>query len=494
MDRRAFLATSAAALPVFTAGCSDRVPGSTSSSDPSENTTDDSPPNAAVDGPWQPFDSLPNLPDSPPFASFETAPLTVATPTRGVSTNDRFRLAVRSIDGATADAPARIEAVISNRQPFEQTIRSRRLLLLDSPTTVTSDDQETVYLAPAENHPLAEQVPEYTQDEHGRWRLTATGDDWYPDQITAPGNSGFIASYYLLGQPDEGERPVEPGRYQTSWRGDPFTVAVWPTDQPGPAERSALVGTDVPPLHADRQIEWFHEATEQTEAYLQPGRESVSLPAAIDATFINRSTEPAGGNPHYWRLHKLVDDEWYPVEPWGWTQPYHSIPPGGNDHTRLALFNDNPIDGLNARTVGYIGGGRYAYEIAYSVGEQTHAFCFDVDASDITIAAPADAVFIEGGAQQVIELPDYSSARRPTTVTIERWDVAPPEDRIIPEQLPRETFVVYRTALSQFTDGVEEVAVKTSRSRAPRTDSDETSTQFEYEGETYEVKLTVEDA
>lgn len=493
MNRRSFLTACGAAVALSVVGCLDD-PDNEPQDTPPDNSSDTAGSAEQDSGPWRPNTELPELPPGPPVASFETEPLTVGVPDDGVSTNDRFRVAVRSVEGATEEHPAAVAIVLSNRHAFEQTIRPRRLLVLDDPTVLRNGDRGTMVLAPTEAHPLAEQPPAYEQDDTGRWRVSETGGDWYPDQLTVPPESGLVASYHLLGPAERSEPVIEPGRYETNWRGNSLGFAVWPTNQPGPSETAAFAGADPGPLDDNDQMAWYHDAAAVTETYLRPSQESVSLPAAVDATFVNHSTEAAGGNPAQWRLHKRVDGTWYPIEPWEWADPYQSIPPGGQDETRLALFAGDPIDIGGARTVGHLGPGQYAYEIGFSVEDETHAFLIDVDAPELPIDPPDDATLVEDGEQRVVQGPDYAAARRRATLTLERVDNADPQVRILPEQLPRRPFLAYRSGFPMFEDGVEQVTVRTTRRNVRQVlEADTESLRFRYDGRTYEAAVTVDD-
>lgn len=504
MDRRRFLGGTVAAVALPVAGCigtpgsSDDPPGSDTSDDTDDR--DDEPPDEdppAGNGIWQPLDDLPEPPEERPVVDFETAPLTAAIPRGRRSTGDRFTVTLHPAEGATADSPATVTVAVANRQSFEQTIRPHRLLVLDDPPVFRTQAHDSIYLVPSEDHPLAETTPGYSRDEDGRWRVESVGEDWFPETITAPPESGFVATYYLLGHHDREEPPIEAGRYRLRWRDGGFTVAVWPTDAPGPDERSSFADVSPPAIPNADEMAWHHDATRETGRYLLPSRETVDLPGAVSVDLYNYSRETMGGNPYYWRLYKLVDGEWYPISPWGWNQPFQELPPGSLADERLVLFHGEPIRLQGPRTVGHLGGGRYAYEVDFSAGEGTHATLLDVEAPALEVEPEPDAAVVETGETVVVELPNYADARRPGTLTVDRVDAEPAaaDRRLIPEQLPRRPHRAIRNALTQFAAGVDRVEVRTNRGTAlgPLGYDEGETTTIAYRGTVYELSGSLEE-
>ncbi len=104
--------------------------------------------------------------------------------------------------------------------------------------------------------------------------------------------------------------------------------------------------------------------------FLEPSAESVTAPAKIEFDLVNHGRESLSGNPYYWRLYKLVDDRWFPVDPWEFPLPLGSVQPGDVDETELFLYDGDPVDRQGSRTVGHLGGGQYAYAVGYSVGRR----------------------------------------------------------------------------------------------------------------------------
>lgn len=489
-SRRAFLAA-AGASAVGVAGClgdnNDDPPGN------GGNDSESSLFNDIPDDVWKPLDDLPDLRDRT-VVDFGNAPLTAAVSGHGIRTEDRFYVTLDFQSAASDVAPAVVTALVVNRQPFRQTIRSRRLAVFDNPPLGRTIDRDVAYLAPTADHPLAESVPAIEQDDAGRWRVDAIDEDWFPETVTAPAESGFVAEYYLLGHHQLDEPPIGPGYYQFASRDD-LEVAVWPTDEPGPEVDSQFTGTAPPALPDEEPMAWYHDASPDTEVFLEPSQETVSPPEIIEFTFTNHGRERASGNPHYWRLYKLLDEEWFPVDPWWWTLPLGSVGPGGRRESALAIFHGKSISCKGAREVSHLGGGTYAYEVGFSLGDETHSAMFVVKAPALEVQPQADIQIEVDGETIEVTHPDYKEGSRPTTVTI--TPAGSDEDvdlRLIPEQLPRHPFQVFRNSLPLFEPNIEEVRVRTSRGIALRPfwyDEDESLT-LQYDESTYRATAEVE--
>lgn len=436
---------------------------------------------------WQDREELrPDGRPEPTAVTFETAPITAAVPRGQVRTNDGMQVTIDFERGATSSEPATLETRIVNTQPYEQTVRARRLLVLDSRPKLRTRDRETVYLAPTDDHPLAESVPTTERDDDGRWRLRRGSGDWFPETVTFGPEQGFTASYHLVAGGSHDDPPVVPGRYRTTWRDGSLTVAVWPTDEPGPAGDTQFAGADPPALPRKEEMAWYHEATSETGVFLRPDTEAVELPAAVSFEFINHSHEQARGNPFFWRIHKLVDGQWLSVHPWAWNQPDQQIPPGGREESTLGLYHGEPVSEGVSRTVGHLGGGRYAYETGYAAGSETHAVMLEVGAPAVTVDIEPDAVRLSDTDPTTVVLPNHEDARRPAKVVVEPTSSEDGE-RVIPEQLPRRPFRALRNALPLLVEGADSVEVRTDRGTALRQFGYEEDVErtVEYLGETY---------
>lgn len=308
----------------------------------------------------------------------------------------------------------------------------------------------------------------------------------------------ITGEYHLLGHHLADEPPIRAGRYRFGWRETAFEVAVWSTDEPGPDGASQFAGESVADFPDAGEVRWYHDATPATEAYLEPDEERIEAPGKLEFTLVNHSREAMGGNPYQWRLYKSVGGEWLPVYPWAWNAPYATRGPGIVDETTLQCYHGDPVPCEGSRTVGYLGGGRYAYSVGYSRGEEIHAAMFDLEAPALDVALEADADVDDGWEETVVTLPNYADARKPATFTVTRVD-AKGEDRLIPEQLPRRPFRAFRNALPLFSDedrtALERVRVRTDRGTALGPfDYEEGETRIvEFDGQTLAVTAELED-
>jgi len=490
MHRRRLLAALAAgvSLPGCTALSDDPAPAT--ADDPSTDAPPESPTATPRDDGRDPEAVAEELLADPTVVEFETAPLTAALFGNRLRIEERITAAIDFTAPATPESPATIGCVVQNRMSYEQTFSPRRLPFFDDPTTGRTDGHDTVYLAPTENNELAERVPGRSRDADGRWRVDGVGDDWYPSQVTLGPEEALLGEFHLLGYHQSDEPPVRPGTYRFSWREASFHVAVWPTESPGPTERSRFAGADVPDLPRDGPTAWFHEADAETEVYLAPSTEAVDAPARIDFELVNRAHERLGGNPYYWALRKLVDGEWYRVAPWAYPAPLSRVSPGATDESSLHVFTGEPVPCEGAREVGFLGGGRYAYTVGFSRGDETHAAVFDLDAPSLEVP-PENGLDVTreagDGERIVVESPRYEEARTPARFTVTRADSA--ADRLLPEQLPRHPNRAFRNTLPLFEPGVEAVELLTDRGTALRSVEyeDGESRRVVYEGEAFEA-------
>ncbi|OIB55597.1 hypothetical protein [Natrialba sp. SSL1] len=461
---------------------------------------------------------------------FETAPLT-AVVTGSVRTEDGLGATLDFDEPATASSPATLSGVVTNHHDYEQTFDPTRLVVLDDPPASRSsgDANDAVYLVPTAEHPLAETVPSSSQDD-GRWRVDTVHGDWYPETLTLEPGERLECEYHLLGHHERASQPIEAGRYEFSAQESGFAVAVWPTDAPGPDGDSQFSGTDVPalPESLDEEgteaadLHWYHEATPETPVYLEPDQEAVTAPARIEFDLVNHSDEFLSGNPHRWRLSKLVAGEWHRIAPDVTPDPLSWVAPGTVTTSTLDLYDGRPIDRDRSRTVGYLGGGRYAYSVGYSADDETHAALFDLDASPLAVELESDAIVDDAGngtaADRVVRLPNYEDARRPATLTVTRvgsgstpdadasTDTEPQtgdastdtdtdtDAHLIPEQLPRRRFRSFRNTLPLFDDdGIDRVVLETDRGTALRWFGYEEATRtVSYKGTVFEVTGALE--
>ena len=421
---------------------------------------------------------------------FETAPLTVALYGRR-RINGRVRATYGISEPATADSPAVVHALVENGGGFERTFALRRIPgFWNPPSARGEDDRGTVYLAPTENHDLAESVPEVRRDEAGRWRLADDGREWLPERLTLEPDEAVLGEYHLVASDDADDPPLVADEYRFLYQGEGFTVSVWETDAPGPESGSTFEDPQVPPLPNAETVAWYHEANAGTEVYLQPSDERVEAPACIEYELRNRSDERIAGNPYDWTLYKLDDGEWFRIAPWFINQPLARIPPGDSDESELSLFHSDPMACEDGRGVGHLGGGRYAYRVGFGREGETHAALLDLEAPAVSPTPDDDAEIERDGDEVVVTTPVWNDEEHPpdAELVFERTD-RDPDRRLVAEQLFRRPMRGYRNALPLFEDGVERVVLRTDRHVVGDTvDYDELEATVAYGGQRFHVE------
>ena len=209
------------------------------------------------------------------------------------------------------------------------------------------------------------------------------------------------------------------------------------------ADESPDPGADDPPPLPDATAEkmrWAHRLSGTERAHLAEVDGPVSLPTTLALEFRNDGTEVVEGNRHDWQLFKLVDGQWYPVLlsrsiP---LPPPHQLWPGDRYEHVLHLEHD-PIDETAAReqdrdepTLGGIGGGRYAFYLAFADEEEVHAMTFRIDAPEVVLSLPSDIGLQQDGREASISqgLPHDA-----ITLVKKVESDGEPVQRLIPEQL-----------------------------------------------------------
>lgn len=488
MKRRRFLAV--AGTSALLAGCParDADADDASSTTPAERTPTETPPSDDAEALRE------RLREGSNVYAFENVPLTVSLHGSDFEgggihrTDDGLSVVYGLTAPATDDSPARVVAVLQNAREYEQTFRLRRIPGFDDPPQGRRDAGEALYLAPTADHDIAESAPETTRDEAGRWRLAEAPGGWLPDVLTLGPKEAVVGRYHLVGTHRNDTDALVAGDYDFGG----FTLTAWPTDAPGPDGESRFVGADVPALPDEGEMAWFHAADASTEVYLRPSAEAVDPPACIRYELRNRSHEALSGNPHRWGLYKLVDGEWFRIEPWMVPVPAATVPPGATEESSLGVYHGDATDCESRRAVGHLGGGRYAYHVGFARDGETHAALFDLDAPAVD-PTPDDDVDVERDGEEIlVTMPEWNDEEHPpqAKVTFERAAEGSGVDRrLIPEQLFRRPMRGFRNALSLFEEGIERVTLRADRHVVGTTvEYDDLQQRVAYEGTTFRVK------
>lgn len=491
MHRRSVLALLGA---VGTAGCS-TVMDSSGASTPSSTPTDESPtpPDETAE---DPDDDL--VGSSWSLVEFETVPVTVSVPRTEHRFRDGARVALQFARTATADGPALLRGSLTNANDYENTFELTGLPLFSSVPTAwpggrPREEQysyrDELVLAPTGNHDVAAAEPVVVATD-GRWRLAEEIDGpWLPERLRLGAGESVQFEYALVGRKEGEGFPRARYHFDGSAEGDEVVVAVWDTARPGPAEPSLFEGADVDPLPDVDDLVWSHEADASSTGYLQPSRESVELPARVEFEYVNHGREQASGNPYFWRLWKHVDGEWFHIAPWVWPLPITTVAPGGRESWSLAAFPEQVVACDDATEVGYLGGGRYAFEVGIGRGTRSHAALLSVEAPPVSVE-PVDGLVVERDGTTVrVEWPRREGEVERATLTVTSESGA--EGRLLPEQVMRQPNAALRNTLPFFEGDVEDVVLETDRntvSRGARTGGyEDGSFAFRFEGEGYEA-------
>ncbi len=231
----------------------------------------------------------------------------------------------------------------------------------------------------------------------GYWRgRRRTGRE--RDLSIDPGELGSLG-YVLVAGPEGPALPVGTYAFETRF-GWTFTLGVWRTDAPGPADASRFAGADVPELPGDGATEWFHHADRNTAVYLHPSTEQVSLSdgaETLDAALFNHSSATLVGNPLAYELLKLHEGTWYPVVPDHLPDPGGHLPPGATLQRRFVLRHDGPTDPDDVIPVGHLGGGRYALRFGMYRPDTSrrYAALVDVEAPELELS-PSPELRVDG--------------------------------------------------------------------------------------------------
>jgi hypothetical protein len=492
MRRRALLSSLAAGVAGL-AGCAESGTESTTTSTTRTTTRETTRTTTTTDD-----TSPPDPPDR--YASvveLETGPRTYAfRPTR-LRTDDRTEVALWFEQTATADHPAVLRGWLQNADDFENTVRVEWIPAVGRTHARQPrdyDHEARLHLAPTQNNELAIEAPHLVRDESGYWRVEDVGP-WMPETYRMDPGEVVDLEYAVVGEPGMSGRPT--GTYE--FRGDDETVhlAVWNTDSPGPETESRFAGRDLPAFDGESTLQWFHDADESTQAYVEPSTERLELDGLVEFEVVNHSHEMVRCG--HWNAYKLVDGEWFHVGPLGHTADCRALHPGERKTWWVRAFNGDPVacgsDCHRGFTRGYLGGGEYAAVAGYGHPTDESAALVEfvgdpvdvVPTGDATVERDADAVTVttdEYGNND--EVPDAS-------LSLTRIDDA--DDRLIAEQLMDGTrfrndspYSALRNALAVFDSDVEEVVVRTDVSAVNRSVDWEAETRrFRFRGQAYEA-------
>jgi len=358
----------------------------------------------------------------------------------------------------TGSVPARLDLVVQNTGDGAVTLARDAV----AGRLVTPGGEARAFLLPAV--PLGDGGdPDDERDRlwfDGCWRGRPSGRT--ASEVTVePGDAESLA-YRLVSAAEGPCLPVGTYEFEAPF-GWTFTLGVWRTDAPGPAERSRFAGTDVPDLPVDGQTAWFHRADRTTEVYLRPSTERVDLtdgPAILRVALFNHSTDVLVGNPLDYELLKLHEGSWYHVVPFRLPNPEGYLPPGATLEKRFELRHGPPIDRDDTIPVGHLGGGRYA--LRFGMGRpgavRQHSALLHLDAPRLELY-PSPELRVDGrDSSDPLAWLDPDGGLFDAIVTATRTE-RPADRTVIAEQVMHEP--VLRNTLSLFEDRTETVELHT---------------------------------
>ncbi|KAA9398991.1 hypothetical protein Har1130_12355 [Haloarcula sp. CBA1130] len=499
MRRRALLASVPGVLAGL-AGCSVGTLGSDESDEVTPVPRPDQSPSAATDSGTE----TPTATGDPPkpaepttVIELETGPRTYALSTPGFHTDDRARVALWFDQTATADHPATLRGWLQNGNEFENTFRIGGIPGIGQPYSRQPDgyDHEArLHLAPTDNNELAEEVPSLGRTDEGYWRVDDVGP-WMPETHRLNPSEWVQLEYALVGEPGLSGRPT--GTYEFRGGDRSLSVTVWDTQSPGPETESRFASRSLPAFPGDGSVQWFHDATKTTPAFVRPTTERAELDTQLGFEMVNNSHKRLQCG--HWDLYKLVDSEWFHIAPTGHTADCRLLVPGGREQWGLRAFNGQAVgcgtgdchcDGL---TQGYLGGGEYAVVAGYGHATKESAALVELVGDSVPVTPTDDVSTARDGGTVTVTTGRYGDDERTAdaTFTLTRADSA--DERVIAEQVMASgRFATYdgglRNALPFLSADVRHVVVETDEEAVDGVlGYDSNSRRFRFRGQAYQV-------
>lgn len=491
MHRRALLASLSTGLGAL-AGCNTSQGDSSDPSTTPANGSDDSPPSEDQSGAdWEP--------GAASIIDLETGNRTYALTPLEYRSDDAARIQMRFASTATPEAPATVEATLTNENSFENTFRLQWTppfgrLYSEIPHPIAERNEDHTYrvaliFAPTENHDLVDDPPDIERGTDGFWRLAPDSRPELPNTIRLGPDETVRGEYVLVGHPEGNGRGRPAGIYEFHrGDGDSIRVTVWNTDAPGPASDAQFRGVSVPAVPGASDIAWFHDADASTPTFVRPSAERTDLPARVEFTFVNRSRNATSCG--HWNFYKLQDGDWFHLGPFIHTDDCRAVDPGTVKTWTIRAANGEMAP-CNAHSFPYLGGGRYAAVAGYG-HETAHTGALVEFVAPPASVVPTDDATTErtGGSIQVTtdkwrNAPE-SDYRSQSSVVLERAEMA--DRRLIAEQVMRRRNRGYRNSLPFLGPDVDEVVLRTDDGVANDVlgHEDET-TRFQYDGQAYRI-------
>lgn len=491
MKRRALLASLTTSATVL-AGCSGLGGSTTTTRDrDGTTTTTTTPPDS---GPPQTTERAPEPPDTglggATTAVLETGDRTLSALGGDPHLSSGVRVQSWLSATATPEHPAIVTVTLKNPTQYATNLQTHEVGQVSETPFAAPDRNHSrnagLYLVPTEDHEFARTVPEIGRDD-GFWYLDERPGDWHPTDLQLDPGEVAVAKLAVVTHVDYKGR-LPPGRYRFGHGERPFTLVAWQTSQPGPTERSRFENT-TPPKFEEMDPAWYHDADPETPIYLQPSTERAATPAEIEFTLHNYTTDPLTGNRYDWSLQKQVEGEWFHIAPWVIPVPLTPVPPGGTESWTLHAFNENSVPCEDAIDMGFLGGGRYAFQVnLHPKGGATRAALFDLVGPDVEMTPTENIEVTQSGDTVEVSTP-VPGDRNSGVLVVERADSSTASERVIPEQVMRRRNRGLRNTLPFFESGVSSVRLLTTEQTVDDAIGFDGDTwQFTFEGQAYVAK------
>jgi hypothetical protein len=455
-------------------------------------------------------------------------------------------LRVRFERDADATRPATLRATLRNRSDEAVTIDTRGIPAFEPEPVYGPVNESTTgggfALAPTPDHPFSLSTPAVAQSGDGSWTVPSV-DEWLPPALSIDPWSDRTGRYALVdvdpgreterdgagsatsatdadadanrgggadagddrsagdagdardagaGSVSGGGAGIATGRYRVGDGPLASTAYVWRASAPGPVTDDALDSVRLPPL---RNVEtWYRDVTPATRTYLAPDRTRVSAPGTVGFELVNHSEDPLVDRTDEWQLYRVADGAWWRLTWRRRGDVSEPILPGERVPWTVRVAHGDGVPAGDGTPVPYLGGGVYAFAIAYGDG---FAAAFELDAPDLSLA-PASGVRTERDGD-VLVVTDPVLADDATgdadAVTFELESVAgSPTTTFVVEQVYRDPVLRNALAFADEPDGAAVVRYRTtSRPRGGPFQWGRGPFRFAYEGGTYEVALVADE-
>jgi hypothetical protein len=504
MERRRFLATLGAGLPLL-GGCGSSGTESPTES-PSESPTPSPSPTPRTSTPDElvTFEEDSGWIGAGSLLDLETIPRTYVLSRQRYRVDEGGEVRLKFDRTATDDHPARLVASLQNTDryteefrldwlaPFGRSTSERPRGYGERRTSAGVTHADSLVFAPTENHDLVDTPPSVRRDDDGLWRLVSEPTRWQPETVVLEPGEAVRGEYAVVGHPEGTGRPT--GVYEfVRGQEDPLSVTVWNPETPGPEESSRFSGDDVPTLaegEDESPVAWYHDADETTPSFVRPSTEQADLPAGVTFRFINRSRETLGCG--HWTLYKLTDGEWFSLGPLFRLSICYQVDPGDTDAWHLDLFNGDGIEGNSygdEQTFDFIGGGTYAAVVGFGHETGRSGALVELEGDQVDIQPTADAEAERDGSTVTVTTPRWRDEESESVrLRLTRADSA--EKTLVAEQVMLRRYLGLRNTLPYLDDDVDEVVLRTDESVADSAVGfDSSQSRYRFRGAAYELSV-----